>query len=98
MSYSKISSISNLQFRFHFPIMNIGITGYPQGLKGEEIPLPARIFTVIDIWDALLSDRPYRSAWSQEKVLEYIQMQRGKIFDPEVANVFLTMVTDEQLT
>ena len=73
-------------------------TGYPQGLKGEEIPLPARIFTVIDIWDALLSDRPYRSAWSQEKVLEYIQMQRGKIFDPEVANVFLTMVTDEQLT
>jgi len=63
-------------------------TGYPQGLKGEQIPLAARIFAVVDVWDALLSERPYRPAWSQEKALEYIQEQAGKHFDPQVVEVF----------
>ena len=65
--------------------------GYPQGLKGEEIPLSARIFSVIDVWDALTSDRPYRSKWSQEKTLKYIQDGSGTQFDPRVVEAFLQL-------
>jgi hypothetical protein len=64
-------------------------TGYPDGLKGEEIPMPARLFTVIDHWDALLSDRPYRKAWPQDKVVAYLREESGRIFDPQVVEVFL---------
>jgi PAS domain S-box-containing protein len=64
-------------------------SGYPQGLKGEEIPLPARIFSVVDVWDALTSDRPYRSAWSREKAIEYLKENRGLYFDPQIVDVFL---------
>ncbi len=64
-------------------------SGYPRGLKGEAIPLAARIFAIVDVWDALISDRPYRSAWSREKALEYIQEQSGKQFDPRVVKVFV---------
>jgi len=63
--------------------------GYPRGLKGEQIPLAARIFAVVDVWDALTSDRPYRKAWTKEKALEYIREQSGKHFDPQVVEVFL---------
>ncbi len=63
-------------------------SGYPRGLKGLEIPLAARIFAVIDVWDALTSDRPYRKAWSRAKALEYIQEQADKHFDPHVVKVF----------
>ncbi len=70
-------------------------TGYPQGLTGEQIPLAARIFSVIDVWDALISDRPYRGAWSQEKALAYIKEQSGIYFDPKVAEAFLKMMGDE---
>lgn len=66
-------------------------TGYPLGLKGEEIPLPARIFAIIDVWDALLSNRPYRPAWPEEEVIEYIRQQSGKHFDPEVVRAFLSL-------
>lgn len=69
-------------------------SGYPRGLKGEAIPVAARIFAVVDVWDALSSDRPYRAAWSEEKVLEYIQEQAGKQFDPEVVRVFLQFKKD----
>ena len=64
-------------------------TGYPRGLKGEQIPLAARIFAVVDVWDALTSDRPYRKAWTEEKALEYIREQSGKHFDPQVVEAFL---------
>jgi PAS domain S-box-containing protein len=67
-------------------------TGYPRGLKGEQIPLAARIFAVIDVWDALTSDRPYRKAWSARKASEYIRDQAGKHFDPEVVRVFFLIV------
>jgi putative nucleotidyltransferase with HDIG domain len=67
-------------------------TGYPEGLKGEEIPLSARIFAVVDVWDALLSDRPYRKAWSVEEALAHIKKQSGKHFDPEVVKVFLSLL------
>jgi putative two-component system response regulator len=68
-------------------------TGYPRGLKGEEIPLTARLFAVVDVWDALTSDRPYRLAWEREKVLEYIQEQSGKHFDPQAVKGFLQIIS-----
>ncbi|TMJ06887.1 MAG: HD domain-containing protein, partial [Bacillati bacterium ANGP1] len=64
-------------------------TGYPRGLKGEQIPLVARIFAVADVWDALRSDRPYRKGWSDEQALQYIREQSGTHFDPKVAGLFL---------
>lgn len=64
-------------------------TGYPRGLKGEQIPLAARIFSLVDVWDSLRSDRPYRSAWSLEQVLTHIQDQAGRYFDPTIVEVFL---------
>lgn len=67
-------------------------TGYPCGLKGKEIPLAARIFAVVDVWDALRHDRPYRPAWPEEKARAYLRQQAGKHFDPEVAEVFLKMI------
>jgi PAS domain S-box-containing protein len=64
-------------------------TGYPRGLKGEAIPLAARIFSIVDVWDALISDRPYRKAWTKKMALKYIREQSGLYFDPEVVKVFL---------
>ncbi len=62
--------------------------GYPRGLKGKAIPMSARIFAVVDVWDALTSDRPYRRAWSERQALEYILRESGRHFDPEVVNAF----------
>jgi HD-GYP domain-containing protein (c-di-GMP phosphodiesterase class II) len=67
-------------------------TGYPLGLRGEQIPLEARIFALVDVWDALLSDRPHRKAWAREQVLEYICAQAGTIFDPRVVESFLQVL------
>jgi putative nucleotidyltransferase with HDIG domain len=67
-------------------------SGYPRGLKGEQIPLAARIFAVVDVWDALRSDRAYRAAWPEDKVREYIGEQAGKYFDPRVVAAFLETV------
>ncbi len=64
-------------------------SGYPRGLAGEEIPLSARIFAVVDVWDALLSDRPYRRAWEPKTVRAYIADQSGRHFDPDVVRCFL---------
>jgi PAS domain S-box-containing protein/putative nucleotidyltransferase with HDIG domain len=63
-------------------------SGYPQGLKGKQIPLSARIFAVVDVWDALRSDRPYRSAWSDEKAYNHIRSLSGTHFDPQVVEKF----------
>jgi HD-GYP domain-containing protein (c-di-GMP phosphodiesterase class II) len=54
-------------------------------------PLAARIFAVVDVWDALISDRPYRKAWTEEKAMQYLQEQSGKHFDPQVINAFFKM-------
>jgi HD-GYP domain-containing protein (c-di-GMP phosphodiesterase class II) len=67
-------------------------TGYPDGLAGEQIPLAARIFAVVDVWDALRSDRPYRPGWPDEKVRTHIREQAGRHFDPQVVAVFLEML------
>ena len=64
-------------------------SGYPCQLRGNQIPLAARMFAIVDVWDALLSNRPYRSAWSVDRTIEYIKCQAGKHFDPEIANIFL---------
>ena len=63
-------------------------TGYPRGLKGEEIPMAARLFAIVDVWDALTSDRPYRPAWSESETLAYIREQSGKHFEPQVVELF----------
>lgn len=69
-------------------------TGYPRGLKGEQIPLAARIFAVVDVWDALTNDRPYRDAWPEDKVIKYIQEQSGTHFDPRVVDVFVKLMRE----
>lgn len=69
-------------------------TGYPRGLKGEEIPLAARIFAIVDVWDALSSDRPYRKAWTKEAVMQYLQEQSGIHFDPRVVDAFLKILQE----
>jgi HD-GYP domain-containing protein (c-di-GMP phosphodiesterase class II) len=68
-------------------------TGYPRGLKAEEIPLAARIFAAVDVWDALRSDRPYRPAWPKEKTLEHIRQLAETHFDPKVIEVFINLLT-----
>ncbi len=70
-------------------------TGYPQGLKGEEIPLIARVFSVIDGWDALRSDRPYRMASSIEDAWKYIDENIGKAYDPRIVEYFKIMMKDQ---
>lgn len=67
-------------------------SGYPRGLKGEDIPLPARIFTIIDVWDALRSNRPYRKAWSEKKTIAYILEEAGKSFEPGLVKSFLDVI------
>ncbi len=69
-------------------------SGYPRGLQGAEIQLAARIFAVADVWDALTSNRPYRAAWSRERVLEYVKNEAGRHFDPQVAQVFLAGIDE----
>ena len=99
VAYDMLSSISFLEKAlvipaYHHEWWDGG--GYPFGLKGREIPLAARIFAVVDVWDALLSDRPYRQAWAKEHVVQYFREQSGKQFDPEIVERFLAMqhVTD----
>lgn len=67
-------------------------TGYPRGLNHEEIPMSARLFAIADVWDALTSDRPYRAAWTEEQALAYIREQSGKHFDPQVVELFFSVI------
>ena len=69
-------------------------TGYPRGLKGEAIPVPARLFAIVDVWDALRSDRPYRPAWAKEQALAYIRDQSGRHFDPQLVELFFNMIAE----
>ncbi len=73
-------------------------SGYPLGLQGKEIPQEARIFAVVDVWDALCSDRPYRKALSTEETLQYIREQSGILFDPEVVQEFLSLINENHQT
>ena len=70
-------------------------TGYPDGLRGADIPIGARILSVVDCFDALTSDRPYRAAWPKDKALQHIQELSGSHFDPRVVEAFLRMMDEE---
>ena len=99
LAYSLLAPISFLRPALDIPYCHHERwdgSGYPRGLKGEEIPVEARIFAVVDVWDALSSDRPYRPAWPAEKTLTYLTEQAGRHFDPRVVEVFLRQViTDD---
>ncbi len=71
--------------------------GYPNKIKGAEIPLSARIFALVDVWDALLYDRPYRKAWPRQKVIDYIREESGTRFDPRLTDEFLKMIEEQNL-
>jgi PAS domain S-box-containing protein/putative nucleotidyltransferase with HDIG domain len=97
MAFNMLSPIEFLSTSLDIPYCHherYDGSGYPRGLKGEDIPLTARIFTIIDVWDALLSDRPYRKAWELEQVLAYMKENSGIIFDPVLLNIFFTQVID----
>ena len=71
-------------------------SGYPRGLKGEEIPLVARLFAIVDVWDALSSDRPYRKKMPQKDVIEYLRKEAGRLFDPGIVEIFVPLITSSQ--
>ena len=73
-------------------------TGYPMGLAGEQIPIPARIFAIVDVYDALTSNRPYRQAWPQAQVIEYLHLQAGRHFDPEILPRFMEIIAPQDGT
>jgi HD-GYP domain-containing protein (c-di-GMP phosphodiesterase class II) len=94
-AYELLKSVDTLHSTLDIPLYHHERwdgEGYPHGLSGEKIPLPARIFAVVDVWDALLSDRPYRKAWSKEEALEHIKSQSGRHFDPKVVKAFLEII------
>jgi len=98
-AYKLLSPISYLRGALDIPYSHHEHwdgSGYPRGLKGEQIPLAARIFSVVDIWDALLSDRPYRKAWPQDKVVEYLRDIAGSHLDPRVVEIFLRMIAEDE--
>lgn len=99
LAYNMISSIPYLHTAIDIPYCHHERwdgTGYPRGLKGEEIPLAARIFSVIDVWDALLTDRPYREAWPHQVVIDYICNESGTRFDPNIVEIFIEMIEQEE--
>lgn len=94
-AFDMLSSITYLRTALDIPYCHHEKwdgSGYPRGLKGEEIPLAARIFAVVDVWDALTSDRPYRAAWKEKDVRKYIEDQSGIHFDPQIAGLFLDLL------
>ena len=98
-AYNLLSPISYLRGALDIPYSHHEHwdgSGYPRGLKAEQIPLAARIFSVVDIWDALLSDRPYRKAWSQDKVIEYLKDIAGTHLDARVVEIFLRMIIEDE--
>jgi PAS domain S-box-containing protein len=95
LAYSMLSPIQYLKPALDIPYCHHEKwdgTGYPRGLKGEQIPFAARIFAVIDVWDALINPRPYRPPWTEEQARDYIQEQKGKHFDPQVVDAFMELL------
>ena len=91
-AYDMLSPIRYLRFALDIPYCHHEKwdgSGYPRGLKGTQIPLVARIFAVVDVWDALNTDRPYRLAWTDENVREHIRSLSGTHFDPHVVDMFM---------
>jgi len=94
-AYDLISAISSFQHVMDIPYCHHehwNGKGYPRGLRGDEIPLAARIFTIVDVWDALSSDRPYRAAWKANMVKDYLIKESGALFDPSLIPLFLQIL------
>jgi len=95
LAFEMLSSIPYLKPALDIPYYHhekFDGSGYPHGLKGKEIPLAARIFAVVDVWDALLSDRPYRDAWTKDATLQYLKDQSGIHFDPDIVKQFMEII------
>jgi putative nucleotidyltransferase with HDIG domain len=95
VAYEMLSPIKFLQPALDIPYGHhekYDGTGYPLGLAGDDIPLGARLFAVVDVWDALTSDRPYRPAWTEEAAIQHLQENAGTHFDPRAVRAFLTML------
>jgi len=98
-AYEMLSPIAYLQPALDIPFCHHerwNGSGYPRGLKGEEIPLVARLFAIIDVWDALCSDRPYRKKLPQQEVVAYLREKSGQLFEPRLVDVFLAIVESQQ--
>lgn len=98
MAYQMLSQIKYLEKAITIPYYHHERwdgSGYPHKLKGEDIPLIARMFAVVDVWDALSSDRPYRKKMPHNEVLEYLQMEAGRLFDPQVVEIFIPLITNK---
>jgi putative nucleotidyltransferase with HDIG domain len=94
-----IKDISFLEHAMDIPVYHHECwdgTGYPYHLAGEDIPLAARIFAIVDNWDALTSDRPYRKAWPEDKVISYIKNESGKKFDPALVELFFDHLSEQE--
>jgi putative nucleotidyltransferase with HDIG domain len=97
-AYNMLKQIGYLQSALEIPYCHHEKwdgSGYPRGLRGEEIPISARIFSIVDVWDALTNDRPYRRAQAREAVIRYLRNESGRHFDPRVANAFIQMLEKE---
>jgi putative nucleotidyltransferase with HDIG domain len=97
LAYAMLEPITYLQDALNIPYCHHEKwdgTGYPRGLSGTEIPLEARLFAIVDVWDAITTDRPYRKAWPREKALQYIREESGKHFDPQLVDVFLQEIEE----
>ena len=93
-AYELLSPISYLRQALdipHFHHEKWDGSGYPYSLKEDRIPLVARIFAIVDVWDALRSDRPYRAGWPEEKVQDYLRAESGRHFDPTVVAAFMAV-------
>jgi response regulator RpfG family c-di-GMP phosphodiesterase len=95
LAYELIAPIAYLQPALDIPYCHHEKwdgTGYPRGLKGDQIPLAARLFAAVDVYDALTSDRPYRRRWAKQKAISYILEQSGRHFDPQIVEVFVKLI------
>lgn len=98
-AYNMLSQIKFFQDAIDIPFCHhewYDGSGYPRGLEGKNIPLAARIFSIIDVWDALRSNRPYREAWDKDQVLSHIINQAGTHFDPDIVNEFIQMIVEDK--
>jgi putative two-component system response regulator len=101
LAYEMLSSVEYLAKSIHIPYCHHERwdgQGYPQGLSGDSIPYTARLFSIVDVYDALTSDRPYRQAWDSDKAMAYLKTQTGTHFDPDVVSAYSKLVRSGGLT
>ncbi len=101
LAYDMLEPIAYLRDALHIPYCHHEKwdgSGYPRGLAGTQIPLEARLFTIVDVWDATTTDRPYRKGWPRHKALSYIREQSAKYFDPKLVELFLEEMKESELS